>query len=76
MITLKEFIKLIPEYQDYKILYLNNIINQYICIKDSSYTDTDDIDFMKKYGEWYVESVEAGRAEILRIYLYEGRIKW
>ena len=75
MITLKEFIKLIPEYQDYKILYLNNIINQDICIKDSSYTDTDDNDFMKKYGEWYVESVEAATHKILYVYLYEGRIK-
>ena len=73
MVKLKQLIAIIPIYQDYKVLYCNNIINQDICIFDSSYTDTDRVDFMKKYGEWYIESIEAGRGEILHIYLYEGR---
>lgn len=67
MITLEQFIGLIPYYQDFKIQYYNSITSEYICIKDSSYIDTDDNDFMKKYGEWSVVSVEAGKAEILYI---------
>lgn len=75
MVTLKQLIRLIPYYQDYKIQYHNDITSEYICIKDSSYTDTDHIEFMKKYGEWPVISVEAGKAEILYICIKERSAK-
>lgn len=75
MVTLIQLMAIIPKYQDYKVIYCNNIINQYICIFDSSYNDTDYVDFINKYGECYVESIETGKAEILRIYLYEWSIK-
>ena len=76
MINLKQFKNLIPYYQDYDVWYAKTRCDDYIRIRNSSYTDTDYTDFMKKYGEWYVESVEAATHKILYVYLYEGRIKW
>ena len=72
MINLKQFTRnLIPYYQDYDVWYYNDI-DEYICIRNSSYTDTDYIDFMKKYGKCPVKYVLAGRGEVLHIYLKEG----
>lgn len=83
MITLKQFIKLIPYYQDFKVGYYNSIKSEYVCIIDSSFVYTEHYelakkyddwnDFMKKYGECYVESVEAVTHKILYINLYERR---
>ena len=66
MINLKQFIRnLIPYYQDYDVWYAKSRCDDYICIRNSSYTDTDYTDFMKKYGNCPVKHVLAGRAEIL-----------
>lgn len=68
MITLEQFITLIPYYQDYEIIYHTDIAGKYIRRMKSLYTTgTDYNNFMKVYGKWVVVNVEAGRAEILNI---------
>lgn len=66
MITLEQFIKVVPYYQDYVIFCYNEISNSYIQVMESLYID-DYMDFMNNYGKWVVVNVEAGRAEILNI---------
>ena len=84
MINLKQFIKLIPYYQDYSVWYGDvnkKNIKDYKCVYrccDSIFEDDDyEIDyiiFMKKYGKCPVKHVLAGRAEELHIYLKEGSL--
>ena len=76
MITLEQIIKLIPYYQEFKVQYYNDFTHEYICIMDSSYSDTDHNDFIKKYGQRSVVSVEAGRAEVLYICIERRLWKW
>ena len=67
MITLEQLIKIIPYYQHFKIQYYNDLTHEYICIMDSSYTDTDHNEFIKNFGQRSVVSVEAGMGQMLYI---------
>lgn len=74
MINLKQFGKLIPYYQDYAVWYAKFKDNDYECILDEYAYTEEKINIIREYGKCPVKSIEAGRGEVLHIYLKEGSL--
>lgn len=74
MNNLKQIGKLIPYYQDYAVWYAISKDDDYKCILDEYAYTEEKIEIIRKYGKCPVKSIEAGRAEILHIFLKEGSV--
>lgn len=72
MNNLKQIGKLIPYYQDYAVWYAKSKVDDYKCILDEYSDATEKINIIKEYGKCPVLHIEAGRGEVLHIYLKEG----